>query len=318
MKKHMALLRLVAVLLAWLAPCAGPLLGAVRQSAPGAAAAAPHARPVTITIYATGDLHDHSANLPQIAHFVRERRKSNPNILFVDVGDIWNKGEPQMQATGGEGMVRLMSKCGYDAWIPGNHDYLYGIARVFELSRKYPAFPLVISNLRREGELAAQTRHIPSHKVFEFEGRIRLGLVAGACHYLNHAKGRIPIYPARDAFKNLVPELRKSCAVVVAITHLTDSDDCNILDVLGKENAPDVIIGGHTHQAANRRIGGTLLVKGSAMGNELVQVTIVCTTGGRVETSAKLLPVGRDWPLDETVAAMRAGYFAARKPAASR
>jgi len=73
---------------------------------------------VAITIYNTGDLHDHSGTLARIAGFIKAKKQKQPNTLFVDAGDIMNRGEPQMEATRGEGMIHLVSKCGYDRRVP--------------------------------------------------------------------------------------------------------------------------------------------------------------------------------------------------------
>jgi 2',3'-cyclic-nucleotide 2'-phosphodiesterase (5'-nucleotidase family) len=48
---------------------------------------------VSVTFYHTSDIHDHSAPLPRIAGFVEARKKEDPNVLLVDTGDWFNKGD---------------------------------------------------------------------------------------------------------------------------------------------------------------------------------------------------------------------------------
>jgi 2',3'-cyclic-nucleotide 2'-phosphodiesterase (5'-nucleotidase family) len=39
---------------------------------------------VTITFYHTSDIHENSVNLPQIAHFIRDQKEKDSNVLFLD------------------------------------------------------------------------------------------------------------------------------------------------------------------------------------------------------------------------------------------
>ncbi len=55
------------------------------------------------------------------------------HVLLVDDGDSI-QGEPIGIMTRGEANIRLMNAMGYDAAIPGNHEFDYGMDRFLELA----------------------------------------------------------------------------------------------------------------------------------------------------------------------------------------
>ena len=93
-------------------------------------------RPVTITFYHTSDLHEHSAGLPRIAEFVNHKKEEGGNVLFVDTGDWFNKGDLSPLNTRGEAIVEMMGACGYDAVITGNHEYIHDVLPAIELMKR--------------------------------------------------------------------------------------------------------------------------------------------------------------------------------------
>jgi 2',3'-cyclic-nucleotide 2'-phosphodiesterase (5'-nucleotidase family) len=64
---------------------------------------------VTVTFYHTSDLHENSANLPQIARLVREQKEKDSNVLFLDCGDRFNRGDLAPLKTRGEAMSAMIA-----------------------------------------------------------------------------------------------------------------------------------------------------------------------------------------------------------------
>ena len=100
---------------------------------------------VSVTFYHTSDIHEHSAPLPRIAGFVEARRKEDPNVLLVDTGDWFDKGDLTELKTRGEAIVAMLNACKYDALIFGNHDYSFGTPRLAELIDRF-SLPIVAAN----------------------------------------------------------------------------------------------------------------------------------------------------------------------------
>lgn len=71
--------------------------------------------------------------------------------ILVDDGDAI-QGEVVGSLTEGEAIIDLMNAVKYDAAIPGNHEFDYGLNRLLELSEKAD-FPYLSCNFNKEGEL---------------------------------------------------------------------------------------------------------------------------------------------------------------------
>ncbi|MBT7166014.1 MAG: hypothetical protein HN904_24750, partial [Victivallales bacterium] len=100
----------------------------------------------TITILHTNDLHQALDRLPGIAGYVAQYKAKNPDTVFVDAGDWFDRGSSLPTVTRGEAIYGAMATMGYDMWILGNHDWAYSGARLRQLMEKYPV-PVLGSNL---------------------------------------------------------------------------------------------------------------------------------------------------------------------------
>ena len=73
------------------------------------------------------------------------------NVLLVDDGDAI-QGEPVGTMTKGDAIIDIMNAVGYDAFVPGNHEFDYGIDHLLSLVKK-ANFPVICCNFNRDGEL---------------------------------------------------------------------------------------------------------------------------------------------------------------------
>ena len=300
--EHIVVVCLVAfVLLA----AAGPACLAAEGKGPGKGA--------TVTLYTTSDLHEHSEPLVRIAGYVRQQKKADPNTLLLDAGDFLNKGEKALAATEGEGMVAIMTAAGYDSCGLGNHDYMYSRTRIFELVAKFPGFPLTLGNVRWHATDKARAKAIPRYRIFQLKG-VKVAVIGTGAQIMNNAPDpQVPAFGPAEALAKLVPELRTKADIIVMTTHQGDPDDRDLIEASGA-NAPDVLIGSHSHGRFVRRIGKTLFIKAGFYGGFLGKVTI--TWDGKTITSCKgtVMPVRKDWPQDAKTKAVRGKYVKPSKP----
>ena len=70
--------------------------------------------------------------------------EAGKEVLLIDVGDAI-QGAPLGSLSEGEYVVRIMDEMGYDAAVPGNHEFDYGMARFLELAES-ASFPYVAAN----------------------------------------------------------------------------------------------------------------------------------------------------------------------------
>jgi 2',3'-cyclic-nucleotide 2'-phosphodiesterase (5'-nucleotidase family) len=292
-----------------------PASGPAPQSQP-ATGPAPQTQPakeeVTVTVFATGDLHEHTSYFARIAGYVKAAKEDDPNVLLMDAGDMCGGyGEQAMGVTRGEAMFALISAMGYDACILGNWDYGMGKDRILELCGKFPKFPLLMANVQWGEEDEESAKLIPPYRIFELEG-VKVAVVGTGSHDMRYARRkRFAIYYEVDAVHIFVPELRKQADIVIAVTHQYEKHDYK---AASGPNAPDLIVGGHSHGAYTHAYGRekkSFIVKSGPYGRRLGVVKITWDGEKITGIEGELLRIGDDWPVDEEVKSIREKYMKA-------
>lgn len=74
-----------------------------------------------LTIVYDNDIHGRMKRLPQFKTLIDEAREEADNILVLNGGDIFLRGERQMQQ--GIPEMTVLNAMGYDAWVLGNNDF---------------------------------------------------------------------------------------------------------------------------------------------------------------------------------------------------
>lgn len=75
----------------------------------------------SLTIIYDNDIHGHVDRLPQFKTLIDEAREESDNVLVLNGGDIFLRGEFQDQQ--GIPEINLLNAMGYDAWVLGNNDF---------------------------------------------------------------------------------------------------------------------------------------------------------------------------------------------------
>jgi 2',3'-cyclic-nucleotide 2'-phosphodiesterase (5'-nucleotidase family) len=303
------LLALVWVVAASVLASDQPSAGAAKEAAATQPATT---RPVvaTVTVFCTGDIHEHTAGLARIAGYVKAAKAKDSNVLLFDAGDMMGGfGEEALAVTKGEAMYRLMIAAGYDACVFGNHCHGAGKGRIIELLRKYPKFPLLAANIDWRKEPEDLSKLLPPYKIFQLKG-VKVAVIGASSDDLRYARGnRFAVYYQVQAVHMLVPELRKRADIVVAITHEYEEQDYALAN---SPNAPDLIVGGHSHGATATlwgRAKNSYLLKAGKYTRYLGMVQLKWDGEKIVEKTGKVVRVEDDWPEDAEVKAIRAPYF---------
>lgn len=74
-----------------------------------------------LTIVYDNDIHGRVERLPQFKTLIDEAREEADHILVLNGGDIFLRGERQMQQ--GIPEMKILNEIGYDAWVLGNNDF---------------------------------------------------------------------------------------------------------------------------------------------------------------------------------------------------
>lgn len=267
----------------------------------------------TVTIYNTGDLHAQTTNLPRVAAYVNARRLVDPNVLLVDVGDLFNRGDLAIRVTEGEAMYDLMTASGYDAGVLGNHGLSHGSARVAELIDRY-RFPLTEANGSWPGELQPQSARM--YRLFGLYG-VRVAIIGTSSEHINHCRDTLVERQRVDAaLGDLLPAVRRQADIVVLLTHVGGQRDRELAAQLAAISPPygvDLIVGAHDHAAYQEMVYDeptqTVIQHAGDHGRFLGEVVLTWDGERIVDRRARLIPITPEMPLDPAVQARRQAYL---------
>lgn len=132
---------------------AGSGTGSGAESAEGVGGAEAGGADNDIVILFTSDIHcgvDQGWGLAGLQQIRDTLEAGGTPVLLVDNGDAI-QGEPIGTLSQGKAVADLMSKAGYDAAIPGNHEFDYGMDNFLEIAENAD-YPYISCNLNKEGK----------------------------------------------------------------------------------------------------------------------------------------------------------------------
>lgn len=219
---------------------------------------------IKLTILHTNDMHSRidpfpndgsrNANMGGMARraaIIKQIRASEPNVLLVDAGDIF-QGTPYFNYFGGELEFKLMSDMGYDLATLGNHDFDLGLENL-QKQLPHASFPFLATNYDFNNTILKDT-FLP-YKIFNKQG-IKVGVFSTNIQLEELVPDSLfgkTIYknPIEKA-KEMVNFLRKTekCHLVICLSHLGykyESSKVSDLKIAEEVQGIDLTIGGHTH-----------------------------------------------------------------------
>jgi 2',3'-cyclic-nucleotide 2'-phosphodiesterase (5'-nucleotidase family) len=227
----------------------------------------------------------------KISTIIREAKKINPNTLVLDAGDTFH-GQTIATLNKGESIAQIMNEIGYDAMVPGNHDFNYGYERLAELNG-LTNFPILAANVKKEDGStlfdAYFIKEIAGLKVGIF------GLATPETTYKTHpdnVKGLTFTDPV-EAAKETVEALKDQTDLIILLSHLgmdPSSVDTSI-KVAEEVEGIDLIIDGHSHTVLEqgKKVGDTLIVSTGEYGKNLGAVDLYYKDGKIVKIEAGLI-----------------------------
>lgn len=300
-----------------------------------------YAAPYTLTIFHTNDLHGRTDHYPQLITTLTEARKRFGDGLLLDAGDIFS-GTLYFTEYQGRDAVEFMNVMGYNAFVPGNHEFDLGdpenghqaLAAFFAAAD----FPILGANLNfstspefanRLGEwISAEPRsgHLYDGIVVEHDGQ-RIGIFGLSTPSSDavSSPGNVTISDYREAAEAMVAEFAaQGIDKIVALTHLGyDSDPSMGNDLLLAQHVEgvDVIIGGHSHTRLDTPVmltendrgepmAPTVIGQAGEYGQYLGVMQVTFDDSGKVlEANGELLATDEREP-DAEAAALLAPYTA--------
>jgi 2',3'-cyclic-nucleotide 2'-phosphodiesterase (5'-nucleotidase family) len=225
----------------------------------------------TISIFHTTDLHGHITptstydglddvgGLARCATCIRQWRKESPHSITVDVGDVV-QGTAASIRSGGQRMIELFNRLGYDAWTLGNHDFDWGPEKL-EALLATSAAPVLTANVARgdagPGAFAGAWGKVKPWTVREVGG-FRIGLVGlitpGLPFWLppETLGGTAATDPAEVLVRAVAEVRAEKVDAVVVMGHMGwrfNDDYANPVRTLLKDlKDVDIYLAGHSHQ----------------------------------------------------------------------
>lgn len=272
----------------------------------------------TVSIAFTTDLHGHIlptlnydgigdlGGLARCATQIRRWRQANPDMLLVDIGDVY-QGTAVGFETDGAVMIDLFNRLGYDAWTIGNHDLDWGRG-VIEGALDRSNASILTGNLTVDGK-SSDDAGGPWRKVKPWQikevGGFRIGLVGlttpGMPFWLApETLDGIAVTDPIESLRRSVAELKaQGVDAVVAIGHMGwrfEDDFANpVRAMLEAVPGVDVYLAGHSHQDRGAfYVGKTLGSQASYYGIHCGRVDLAFDTESRVLVDKRAFTVLMD------------------------
>lgn len=251
----------------------------------------------TLTIIHTNDTHANVSDdgksvigFAKLASYVENLRKSE-DVLLLDAGDMF-QGLPFANLEKGNSVIPVVNLVGYDAMVPGNHEFDFGADNLMEIYKKIN-FPMVSANIYKDGK-----QIFPSYVVKNI-GDLKVGIFGITTPetsfktHPNNIKG----YEFADMIANAsksVKDLREKekVDVVIMLAHLGLYEGNYTSDKVAEAvDGIDVIIDGHSHTALPEglMVGDTLIASANTALKNVGKIEITLDNKKVADKKASLL-----------------------------
>jgi len=303
------------------------LSGFPARSARALAARPELGRARTVSIFHSTDLHGRIlptqsydglqdvGGFARVATCLRQWRREVPHSLTVDVGDVV-QGTAVSLHRGGQLMIELFNRLGYDGWTLGNHDFDWGpeaLEGLLSLSQS----PVLTANLERSGKRSggfdgawAKVKPWTIREVGGFKIAI-VGLVTPGLPYwltpetLGGAAPLDPVETLKAALREVKAEKPDAIVVTGHMGWRFADDYANpVRELLRDAGDVSVYLAGHSHQnQPSWTLGGVVCSQASYHGIHCgrVDLTFDLDTRKLVERRAFTLLMDDRFALDPLV-----------------
>lgn len=199
-----------------------------------------------------------TAGYAQLATMLNKIRKQNPNTFTIDTGDMFQGSELSVKTTG-KAFVPILNELGYNLYLPGNWEVIYGKKAMQTLLGGLDA-PKVCANMYHDlGEGKKGELVFPPYYTWSKLG-VKIGFIGLTDHLVplrqspNYSKGIIYTKP-EESLALWVKVLREQeqCDFVIVVAHIGLSQQIHLANLPECEGV-DYIFGGDTHERVREPI----------------------------------------------------------------
>ncbi len=296
------------------------------------------AEPIEIRILYTADLHGHirhgsagqdSGGWLRLATLIKQQRRQagGDRTVLVDCGDT-AQGTLEASLSRGQVAVEMLNLLDYDVWVPGNHEFDYGLAQ-FRALCAGAGGKVLCGNVRidlPEGKTPGPDGvAYPAWRLFERAGA-RLAVIGATAGYLHNwfwgeAYAKLQVETAMAMLERIIPEVHRARpdAIILAAHQgwlYQDGRGVNeIRDIVRRFPEIDLVLGGHTHRDfPGLKIGSKTWYVQTASGAchlGVVRLLVDPDQDSVLDISSELLLADATIALDQTVGSRLALRLAA-------
>ncbi len=187
-------------------------------------------------------------------------RAADENVLLLDSGDLLNALINPLRH---EYVVKVYNELGYDAWTPGDQDFIEGLD--FYLNNLLQAKMTMLNTNLRYGGFVQGSRYI----IRKF-GDVRIGITATfnpKLHQLikSYSRKSVTADPAEPELRAALDEMKDKCDYIMLLSHSGIDRDRELISEFPEIN---LIIGAHSQTvlAQPEKINDSYLVQAGRNG----------------------------------------------------
>ncbi|WP_314878369.1 bifunctional UDP-sugar hydrolase/5'-nucleotidase [Haemophilus parahaemolyticus] len=263
------------------------------------------------------DVEDKSGSYAQIATYVKEVRKSHPDLILVDIGDAIQDNQVEVFAKTEKyykdnPVPKVLNAMNYDIFILGNHEFNFGMTALDEILKDMKAKQLTANFYHKDGK-----RYIEPTTIIEKDG-VKLGIIglttpmsAKFEEDTGHLKNMKFSSPSEEAKAQIKALKEKGVDAIVVLAHMgieneNNIPDTGVADLVNNVEGIDVIIAGHMHKnVSSETIKDTVVTEPHRYGTVVseVDLTFDVDKDGKVKLlskTAKTVPV-KDYEADPEI-----------------
>ena len=261
----------------------------------------------------TNDTHGALLGFAQVAKVKADYEARGATVILVDAGD-YSQGTTYVSTNKGEAAVTMLNAAGYDFVTLGNHEFDFGYAQLIANMEKAEFKPIVADVLLKETGKSIFDGHV----IKEVNG-VKIGFFGmetpetftkvnpGLIQEITFPMGE-EMYACAQAEVDALKE--EGADLIIGLVHLgvdDESEPNRSIDLYENVTDIDFLIDGHSHtvmtegpngepiQSTGTKDGATAF-----MNVGLIQIDNATKTIEKNE----LIPLGKEAPVDETVAAV--------------
>ena len=209
----------------------------------------------TLVLLHTNDIHDilkapahQLGGLAYVAGYVHAMRVKRPDTLFVDAGDIQEKGDEMGPRSKGEASYQVLGAIGLDATVPGNHDFVYGLDRLLRNTQLFHV-PIICAGMIYDDTKQSVLPETMTKQI----GAVTVGLIGATVERSAHSPARPVTQFDAEALGRRITVLATALAARVDLTVLIIHNGTWAAKAMAKAApALNVVVCGHTNEITEK------------------------------------------------------------------